>query len=200
MNSLAHWNDIVKTTRLGSRAGRWRILRNFCRRSHKGDAHPLLTFRRSWPLVAPEGLQSGATTAASITGLQFRSLEHKPRIGLQHPDDWPRRAAQFPTLFSEYAKSWIECVAFKFFVSFIDSKLAHRHHVLPFSPYYPVFPFCHRRHNQIKTTLDSDDKFAFCHFLTLFDFEGSRKVPKYNYLVIAQRYGDCEQLSKKNLE
>jgi len=33
MNSLVHWNDIVKTTRLGSRAGRWRTLRNFCRRS-----------------------------------------------------------------------------------------------------------------------------------------------------------------------
>ena len=119
-------------------------------------------------------------------GLQFRSLEHKPRIGLQHPDDWPRRAAQFPTLFSEYGKSWIECVAFKFFVSFIDSKLADRHHVLPFSSYYPVFPFCHRRHNQIKTTLDSDDKFAFCRFLGTYDFEGSRKVPKYDYPVVAR--------------
>ena len=119
-------------------------------------------------------------------GLQFRSLEHKPRIGLQHPDDWPRRAAQFPTLFSEYAKSWIECVAFQFFVSFIDSKLADRHHVLTFSSYYPVFPFCHRRHNQIKTTLDSDDKFAFCRFLGTYDFEGSRKVPKYDYPVVAR--------------
>ena len=183
MNSLAHWSNTAKTTRVGSRAARWRTLRNSFPLSRKGDAHPFLTFPRQWPQVAPEGLKSGATTAASITGLQFRSLEHKPRIGLQHPDDWPRRAAQFPTLFSEYAKSWIECVAFQFFVSFIDSKLADRHHVLTFSSYYPVFPFCHRRHNQIKTTLDSADKFPFWRFLKSYDFEGSRKAPKYNYLV-----------------
>jgi hypothetical protein len=61
--------------------------------------------------------------------------------------------------------------------------LADRHHVLTFSSYYPVFPFCHRRHNQIKTTLDSADKFPFWRFLKSYDFEGSRKAPKYNYLV-----------------
>ena len=35
MISLVHWNDTVKTMRLGSRAAQWRTLRNFCRKSLK---------------------------------------------------------------------------------------------------------------------------------------------------------------------
>ena len=33
MIALVHWSDTAKTTSLGSRAARWRTLRNFCRRS-----------------------------------------------------------------------------------------------------------------------------------------------------------------------
>ena len=53
---------------------------------------------------------------------------------------------------------------------------------------------------RIKAVSGRADKFPFCRFLTLFDFEGSRKAPKYDYAVVAQRYGDCEQLLENNFE